>query len=88
MSRTSDTAWEVSGALPLHQLEDLVGSALATEGITTTSGWVTERLGGFPKVGDVLAVGGFELRVEEMAGTRVARLRIGKRTGADPAAGA
>lgn len=84
LSRTSDTAWEVSGALPLHQLEDLVGSSLATEGITTTSGWVTERLGGFPKVGDSLAVGGFELRVEEMAGTRVARLRIGKRPGAEP----
>ena len=56
-----------------------MGVSLVAEGVTTTSGWVTERLGGFPKVGDVLAVGAYELRVEEMEETRVARLRIGKR---------
>ena len=80
MTRSSDTAWEVSGALPLHELEALVGVGLPVEGVTTTSGWVTQRLGGFPKIGDVLTIGGFDLRVEELAETRVARLRISKRT--------
>ena len=46
------------------------------EGVTTVSGWVTHRLGGFPKAGDVLPVGGYALRVEEMEGMRVAKLRL------------
>jgi CBS domain containing-hemolysin-like protein len=79
-TRTSETSWEVSGALPLHELAELVGAALPAEGVTTTSGWVTQRLGGFPKVGDTLTVGPCELRVEELDGTRVGRLRVARRT--------
>lgn len=77
--RKDETVWEVSGALPLHELEELVGEPLQEEGITTASGWVTHRLGGFPKVNDVLTVGAAELRVEEMDGTRVARLAVTRR---------
>src|SRR5438093_145500 len=39
--RTSESAWEVSGALPLHDLEELVGEPLQEEGVTTVSGWGT-----------------------------------------------
>jgi len=77
-TRSSDTSWEVSGALPLHELAELVGAPLEAEGVTTTSGWVTHKLGGFPKVGDLVSVGNCELRVEETDGTRVARLRMSK----------
>lgn len=66
LTRASDTSWEVAGALPLHDLAELVGVPLREEDITTTSGWVTHRLGGFPKVGDVVRVGNCELRVEEL----------------------
>ena len=76
LTRASDTVWEVAGALPLRELAELVGVALEAEDVTTTSGWVTQRLGGFPKVGNVLTVGDFELRVEEMEERRVARLRV------------
>jgi len=69
----------VAGGLPLHELEELIGKPLQEEGITTVSGWVTHRLEGFPKSGDVLTVGAYELRVEEMQRTRVARLRVTKR---------
>ncbi len=75
----SDTAWDIDGALPLHELSDLVGEPLAQEGVTTTSGLVTVRLGGFPKEGDVVTLGEFTLRVDEMAGPRVARLKLEKR---------
>src|SRR6266487_1431802 len=77
--RTTETTWEVTGALPLHELEALVGEPLRAEGVTTTSGWVTHRLGGFPKPGDTLAAGAYELRVEEMDGTRVGRLKLSRR---------
>lgn len=80
LTRSSETSWQVAGALPLHELEELVGLPLPAEDVTTTSGWVTQRLGGFPKVGDTLSVGNCDLRVEEMEGTRVARLAVTRRT--------
>jgi CBS domain containing-hemolysin-like protein len=79
LTRASETSWDVAGALPLHELEELVGVPLRAEGVTTTSGWVTHQLGGFPKVSDSVNVGNCDLRVEEMDGTRVARLRVTKR---------
>ncbi len=86
LTRSSETSWEASGALPLHQLEELVGASLKAEGITTTSGWVTHKLGGFPKTGDVVSVGSSDLRVEEMDGTRVARLRVVRKQATDMSA--
>jgi len=77
--RANETTWEAAGTLPLHELAELVGEKIPDEGVTTASGWVTQRLGGFPKTGDLLNVGAFELRVEEMEGMRVAKLRISKR---------
>jgi CBS domain containing-hemolysin-like protein len=78
--RANETTWELVGALPLYELEELVGLPLPGEGITTVSGWVTHQLGGFPKIGDRLAVGGYDLQVEETAGMRVARLKLTKRS--------
>jgi CBS domain containing-hemolysin-like protein len=73
------STWEASGGLPLHELEELVGVPLREEGITTVSGWVTQRQGGFPKVGDVLTIGNYDLRVEQMEGPRVALLKLTNR---------
>ena len=81
LARTGEGTWEIAGSLPLHELEEIVGEPLRKEGITTASGWVTRRLGGFPKQGDVLTAGGCELRVEEMEGMRVARLGVTRKTG-------
>jgi len=68
--------WEIDGALPLHELADLVGQNLSGEDVATTSGWVTQRLGGFPKAGDTLTLGAYELRVDRTDGMRVARLTL------------
>jgi CBS domain containing-hemolysin-like protein len=83
--RTGETSWEIAGTLPLHELQELVGGPLREEGVTTASGWVTQRLGGFPKIGDVVDAGAFQLRVEAMDGMRVARLRVLKRAEEDKA---
>jgi CBS domain containing-hemolysin-like protein len=77
--RIGENVWEAAGTLALHDLEKITGEIQHDEGVTTTSGWLTQKLGGFPKTGDSLAVGNFELRVEEMDGPRVARLKITKR---------
>lgn len=78
VSRLSETEWEIAGNLPLHDLEDLLGERFA-EDVATTSGWITQRLGGFPRPGDTLQVGTFDLRVESMEGSRVEKLRARKR---------
>ncbi len=80
--KTSDHAWEVSGALPLHELAELTGQLLKEEGVTTASGYITHRLGGFPKVGDVLLLGPFEMRVEQTDGMRVSQLRLTRKVDA------
>jgi CBS domain containing-hemolysin-like protein len=74
----SDGVWTIDGALPLHELAELTGESFFSEGISTTSGWVTERLGGFAKVGDVVTLDRHELRVEQMDGLRAATLRVSR----------
>ena len=78
LAHVSENVWEAAGTLPLHELEKIIGTVEHDEGIATASGWVTQKFGGFPKSGDTLAVGVCELRVEEMDGPRVARLKITK----------
>ena len=45
-ARCRCTNWKKSSARVEHD-----------EGMATASGWVTQKLGGFPKAGDTLAVG-------------------------------
>jgi CBS domain containing-hemolysin-like protein len=78
--RKNENTWEAAGTLPLHELEKIIGVVPHDESVTTASGWLTEKLGGFPKAGDSLTVGNIELRVEEMDGPRVARLKITRRS--------
>ena len=82
--KAGENQWEASGTLPLHELAELVGEPLHEEGITTVSGWVTHRLGGFPKAGDVLTVGAWDLRVKQADEMRVTRLSVNKREQSEP----
>ena len=76
--------WELDGTLPLFELEEILGEPLASEGVTSVGGWLTQRLGGFPKRGDRVAVPGHEMIVEELAGLRVARIALRRRRRAEP----
>jgi CBS domain containing-hemolysin-like protein len=80
LTLVSENVWEVAGTLPLHELEKIIGETQLEESVATASGWMTQKLGGFPKAGDALTMGACELRVEEMDGPRVARLKITKHT--------
>jgi CBS domain containing-hemolysin-like protein len=77
--RLGENAWEAAGTLALHELEKIIGIVPHDENTTTASGWVTEKLGGFPKPGDFVDVGDFELRVEAMDGPRVAKLKVSRK---------
>lgn len=71
-----DGVWELDGALPLFELAELVGEQIEDTDATTISGWVTARLGGFPRRGGRLEFAGHELVVEDVADLRVARLTV------------
>jgi len=77
--RHSENIWEVAGVLALHELEKIIGEVPHDENTTTASGWLTEKLGGFPKAGDCVDVNGFELRVEALDGPRVAKLKVSRK---------
>ena len=77
--RLGENVWEAAGTLALHELEKVIGTVPHGENTTTASGWVTEKLGGFPKPGDYVSVSNFELRVEAMDGPRVARLKVSRK---------
>jgi CBS domain containing-hemolysin-like protein len=77
--RRAENLWDIDGALPAHELAELIGENLAQDGAATASGWMTAKLGGFPRAGDVVTLGQFELRVEETDGARVTRLRLEKK---------
>ena len=78
LTLVAENVWEAAGTLPLHALEKIIGETRHDETVATVSGWMTQKLGGFPKAGDVLAVDACELRVEETDGPRVTRLKITK----------
>ena len=80
LTQPGENIWEAAGGLPLHELEKIIGLVPHDESVATVSGWVTQNLGGFPKSGDVFQINTFELRVEEMDGPRVARLKITRTT--------
>ena len=69
--RIGENIWEAAGTLPLHELEKIIGETLQEEGVTTASGWVTQRLGGFPKAGDI--ADGRRLRIARGGNGRPAR---------------
>ena len=68
--------WEISGALPLHELAELIGEPLQEEGISTTSGLVTQRCGGFPKVGHLVQLGNGTCRCRRRRQRRRIRHRL------------
>lgn len=76
VERISDREWMISGSLPVHELSEMTGETLTMDNVTTMSGLVTSKLGDFPKLGDRVRVGNCELKVEEIDGRRVARLRL------------
>lgn len=77
--KLGESSWELNGDLPLHELEEMVGEECEEEEIATTSGFVTHRLGGFPRVGDEIEIGHHRLTVLELDGPTVERLRLDHR---------
>lgn len=68
--------WEIDGTVPLFELADITGEAVEMAGVTTVGGWVTALVGGFPREGQIIPVGRYELLIEALDGMRVSRLSL------------
>lgn len=68
--------WLVPGWTAIDDLRDQLGLELPEEGGRTVSGFLTNRLGRIPSVGDAIEENGLRLKVERMGHRRVALLQI------------
>lgn len=77
LRRLADGAWDVDGTLPVHELNSEHGFQLPeSPDYVTVAGLVLAGLGSVPRGGEIVQAGGCSLRVEEVHGHRIARVRV------------
>jgi len=83
-----DDAWIIQGQVDVDDLSAALGSRRLPQGdYHTVAGFVVTRLGHIPVEGDTLDWDGYRFEVLEMAGNRVARLRVSRLGGGADQAG-
>ena len=65
-------------------LKDLFDYEIESDDFDTVGGFVINQLGRLPSVGDEVEVDGITLRVLSMSGRRIRRLRVARKTEAEP----
>jgi CBS domain containing-hemolysin-like protein len=76
--RIGRSVWEVSGRMEIEYFNALTGSPLPETDAETVAGFVIEKLGRIPAVGEELASGGFRFRVLGCDRMRIKSLRVEK----------
>ena len=71
-----DGTSSVDGLLPLSNFADRFEVVPEPVQAHTLGGYIFERLDRLPQIGDTVALGKYQLRVEELAGRRIARVRV------------
>jgi putative hemolysin len=71
-----DHTVDVAGSMTIDDFNETVGASLPQRGPRTLAGLAFDALGRRPMPGDVAEVDGAEIRIEEVEGLRITRLRI------------
>ncbi|MCH7224599.1 hemolysin family protein [Haloferula sp. A504] len=75
--RVNDDEFVVDGTLTLNDLSDIEeGLELESGEVTTVGGYITQRLGRFPEVGESMEILGWEARVTSTDGRRVGQVHL------------
>ncbi len=75
--KRTDSGWLVSGQVLLADLESMIGLATEpTAKVSTLAGFVMNRLGRIPEVGDQFVDNDFVFRVSEIDGRRIVKISI------------
>jgi CBS domain containing-hemolysin-like protein len=81
-ARLVDGSWSLPGGLRPDEIEEVTGLTVPEDGpFETVGGLVMAELGRIPAVGDEVEVPGVRIRVDQMAGRRVERVRLTAVTG-------
>lgn len=65
-----------AGTFNLYELEELASITLENEEVTTIGGYVTQKLGHLPKVGETVEIEGFLVRVTKADNRRILQLHF------------
>ena len=71
-----DDTVEIAGSMTVDDFNESLGTDLPHDGTRTMAGLVFSTLGRRPVEGDVVALGGLRLAVDQLDGLRIARLRV------------
>lgn|ERR1051325_8539606 len=71
-----DNAYRVDGSLPLHELQQTLGTKFEAEDVATIGGYVVNRLGSFPNQGDRLDLGEWDCTVLKTDGRRIQQVLL------------
>jgi CBS domain containing-hemolysin-like protein len=74
VSELPDGSYSMNGLTSIEGANKALGSGFESEDFSTVGGLVFGRLGRAPKAGDEVRIDGYLLRVEEVDGSRVARV--------------
>ena len=74
VSELPDGSYSMGGLTPIEEVNRALGSGFGSEDFSTVGGLVFGRLGHAPKAGDEVRFDGYLWRVEEVDGSRVARV--------------
>lgn len=74
-------AYDVDGTILLEEIEDTLKITLQANNMRTLAGYLMERLGRMPRVGDRIIAAGHAFYIMEVQGPRVRRVRIQREVG-------
>jgi CBS domain containing-hemolysin-like protein len=75
-AKLDERTYEVSGRMPIDELDELVDAQLPKGSWDTVGGLLLDLIGGVPEVGESEEVDGFRLTAVSLDGRRIERVRI------------
>ncbi|WP_423995270.1 hemolysin family protein [Halorubrum trapanicum] len=81
--RTGDRTHEADGSVALVDVNDALGTDLSGDDYETLGGFVLDRIGRSPEVGDVAETEAYAFEVTAVDGARISTVRVTRRDGPD-----
>ena len=77
--KTGAKTWLVKGKTDIDDLNEKLHMRLKGEGYGTFSGFILKHTGKIPKEDEEITYGDFMLRIEELEGNRISKVRVEKK---------
>lgn len=76
-TRRQDGSWLISGAMPVDEMQDMLGFAIrGSREYQTAAGFVLDRLGHLPATGETFEANGWRFEVIDLDGRRIDKLLV------------